>query len=395
MAGIFLKLFNMSVTACWIVLTVIAFRFLFRKAPKWINCVLWGVVGLRLVLPFSFKSILSLIPSTQTITPNPESFGRPFTVNTGIDVLNSNINEYIGSHYYEGVTRPADNFVNTLDIVSKIWIIGMVCLAVYGVVSYVRLALKVRPSLNKEDKVYYCDNIDSPFILGLIKPKIYLPTYISDEQAAYVIAHEKAHLKRKDHWWKPLGFLLLTVYWFNPVMWLAYILLCRDIEQACDEKVVKDMGVDYKKGYSHALVSCSIKRFSIAACPLAFGEVAVKDRIKAVLNYKKPAFWIIVVALLVGVGVAVCFLTDPKDKDDSDTPDIIIESGISNVVTGTDCNFIDLDFLSSSPKGEDPYITVQWTNNSSEDLCFGREFTVYKNGEVFDPAVPSRRPSGS
>ncbi len=388
MAGIFLKLFNMSVTACWIVLAVIAFRFLFRKAPKWINCVLWGVVGLRLVLPFSFKSILSLIPSTQTITPNPESVGRPFIVNTGIDVLNSNINEYIGSHYYEGVTRPANNFVNTLDIVSTIWLIGMAALIIYGMVSYVRLALRVRPSLNKEDSVYYCDNIDTPFILGIIKPKIYLPSYVSDEQAAYVIAHEKAHLKRKDHWWKPLGFALLTVYWFNPVMWLAYILLCRDIEKACDEKVIKSMDCEDKKGYSHALVSCSVKRFSIAACPLAFGEVAVKDRIKSVLNYKKPAFWIIIVALLVGVGVAVCFLTDPKDKDDPDTFRIVGENGIYNILSGTDCDLIEFNFLSGSTQGLDPYIEVKWTNNSSQNLCFGREFTLYKDGAVVDPEVP-------
>jgi beta-lactamase regulating signal transducer with metallopeptidase domain len=389
MAGIFLKLFNMSITACWIVLAVVIFRVLFKKAPKWISCLLWGAVGLRLVLPVSLKSIFSLIPSVQTVAPSTDSYGVPFEINTGIAVINSNIDEYLGSHYYEGITRPVNNFSNIVEICGQIWIIGVIALLVYGLISYIRLAKKVAPSIKKEGNVYLCDGIGSPFILGIIRPKIYLPSDMSEEQAAFVVEHEKAHLKRRDHWWKPLGFLLLSVYWFNPVMWLAYVLLCRDIEQACDEKVIKNMGVDYKKGYSHALVACSIKRFSISACPLAFGEVAVKDRIKAVLNYKKPAFWIIVVALLVGVGVAVCFLTDPKDKDN--TPDMlnVIEGiGISNVEGGTDCNQVSFDVISGQVNGSNSYVEVRWKNNSEDNLCFGRQYTLYKDGEVVEPSIP-------
>ena len=332
MANIFMDLFNMSITASYLVLAVVVARFLLRKAPKWINCLLWALVGIRLICPFSFESSLSLIPSSQTISVNNSSTGRPFTVQSGVPVVDSNVNDFLGDKYYEGVTVPTNTFADVTTVLSVIWLVGLVCMLIYGLASYLRLRKRVGVSLLFKDNIYYCDNIDTPFILGFFKPKIYVPSGISEEQTGYITLHEKAHLKRKDHLWKPLGFILLSVYWFNPVMWVAYILLCRDIESACDEKVIKNMSGSEKKGYSETLVSCSFQRRMVMACPLAFGEVGIKQRIKSVLNYKKPAFWVIILAFVLFTVVAVCFLTNPDDShsigiiDGADGPTSIIVS---------------------------------------------------------------------
>ncbi len=317
MANIFIDLFNMSITASYLVLAVVVARLLLKKAPKWINCLLWALVGIRLICPFSFESALSLIPSSQTISVNNSTTGRPFTVQSGVPAVDININEYLGDKYYEGVTVPANTFADMTTILSIIWLVGLFAMLLYGSLSYLRLHKQVGASLPFNDNIYYCDNIDTPFILGFFKPKIYVPSGISEEQISYIALHEKAHLKRKDHWWKPLGFILLSFYWFNPVMWVAYILLCRDIETACDEKVIKNMPNNEKKGYSETLVSCSVQRRRVLACPLAFGEVGVKQRIKSVLNYKKPAFWMIIFAVLLVAVVIACFLTNPDGNSSS------------------------------------------------------------------------------
>lgn len=315
MASVFIDLFNMSVTASYLVLAVVVARFLLKKAPKWINCLLWALVGIRLICPFSFESSLSLVPSSQTISINNSSTGRPFTVQSGVPVVDSNINEIIGDKYYEGVTVPTNTFADMTTILSIVWLVGLFAMLLYGSISYLSVHKKVGASILFTDNIYYCDNIDTPFIFGLIKPKIYVPSGISEEQIGYIALHEKAHLKRKDHFWKPLGFILLSVYWFNPVMWIAYILLCRDIEIACDEKVIKNMPNTEKKSYSETLVSCSVQRRVVMACPLAFGEVGVKQRIKSVLNYKKPAFWVVLVAVIISFILAICFVSNPvNDK---------------------------------------------------------------------------------
>ena len=314
MANFFIDLFNMSITASYLVLAVVIARALLKKAPKWITCLLWAMVGFRLICPFTIESVLSLIPGTQTITANETSVIRPFTVQSGIAGIDTSVNEFLGDKYAEGVTVPTNTFADVTTVLSVIWLVGLICMLIYGFISYIRLRKRVGVSLLFKDNIYYCDNIDTPFILGFFKPKIYVPSGISEEQTGYITLHEKAHLKRKDHLWKPLGFLLLSVYWFNPVMWVAYILLCRDIESACDEKVIKNMDNSEKKNYSETLVSCSVQRRMVMACPLAFGEVGVKQRIKSVLNYKKPAFWIIILAFVLFTVVAVCFLTNPDDS---------------------------------------------------------------------------------
>lgn len=312
MADIFLKIVNMSISAGWIVLAVLILRLLLKKAPKWINCILWGIVGLRLVMPFSLESVFSLIPSTETISKAPDS-PRPY-FESGLPIVDNQVNDYLKGNYFEGVSRPMGNFIDVTTILGIVWTVGIIAFLAYTVISYVRLRKKIGTAVLLRDNIFQSENVVSPFVLGIIKPKIYLPFNMNDSDMQYVIAHEQAHIKRKDHLWKPLGFLLLTVYWFNPLIWLGYVLLCRDIELACDERVVKELNGEQRADYSEALLSCSVNRRMIAACPLAFGEVGVKNRIKTVLNYKKPAFWIIIIAVIASVIVGVCFLTNPTSS---------------------------------------------------------------------------------
>ena len=310
MSDLFLKIVNMSISASWLVVAVLILRLVLKKAPKWVNVLLWGIVAVRLICPFSFESALSLIPSAETF-PEKIISGPSFDVQTGITPIDNRINDYLGDRYFEGVTVPTNNGNNVMTILTIVWIIGILLLATYTIISYQRLNRKVDTAVHYKDNIFQSENVSSPFVLGIIKPRIYLPFSMNDQDLEHVVAHEQAHICHKDHWWKPLGFLLLTVHWFNPLMWLAYVLLCRDIELACDEKVIKELSNEERADYTQALVACSVNRRMIAACPLAFGEVGVKERVKSVMNYKKPAFWIIVLAVITCVVVAVCFLTNP------------------------------------------------------------------------------------
>ena len=318
MSEIFLHVFNMSISASYIVLAILLLRLFMKKAPKWISVALWGVVGLRLICPISIESILSLIPSAETVSPDimTGNLSEPFYVDSYIDTGFSGVNNTIAPIISgSSVTVAPEKEVNLLKflipICAILWLVGILAMVIYTLVSYLKLKKSIGAAVLYKENIYQSENVASPFILGIIKPRIYLPFSISEQSAEHVIAHEKAHLRRKDHLWKPLGFLLLAVYWFNPLMWLGYILLCRDIELACDEMVIKALDCDARADYSEALLRCGVKRKSIAACPLAFGEVGVKARIKSVLNYKKPAFWIIIVALVLCVVIAICFLTNP------------------------------------------------------------------------------------
>lgn len=301
MNTLFLKLLNMSIAASWIVLGVLVVRLLVPKMPKWIRCLLWGVVGLRLVVPFFVSSGISLMPSAQVI---PDNFLQTPTIESGIPAVNAAVSPIL--------TAPQANVPGVLAVLVWVWLGGAAALLVYALVSTLLLRRKLRESLQAEKNVYICDGVASPFVLGVIRPRIYLPTTLSQAQQACVLAHERAHIRRLDHLWKPLGFLLLSVYWFNPLLWLGYGLLCRDIEQACDEKVIGQMTPADKKVYSETLLACGAHRRQILACPVAFGEVAIKTRIKGVLHYKKPAFWVILASLVLCLAVAVCFLTNPK-----------------------------------------------------------------------------------
>ena len=310
MSVLFLQIVNMSVAASWIVLAVLLLRFFLKDVPKWTYVLLWGIVAVRLICPFSLESSLSLIPSAQML-PEEVISGPSFDVQTGIAPVDDRVNEYLGDRYFEGVTVPANHGADVMTVLAVIWIAGMLVLASYMAFSYWRLCRSVEAAVKLRGKIYQHESVRSPFVLGILTPRIYLPFDIDAQDLEHVIAHEEAHIQRKDHWLKPLGFLLLTIHWFNPVMWAAYIMLCRDIELACDEKVIKDLDCSQRADYSQALVSCSVSRRLISACPLAFGEVGVRDRVKSVMNYKTPGYWLTAASVVICVIAAVCFLTSP------------------------------------------------------------------------------------
>ncbi len=314
MSTVFLKILNLSYSASWLILAVVIVRLLLKKAPKWINCLLWALVAVRLILPFSLESAMSLLPSGEVVPENIQATDVPH-IETGINVVNSAVNPVM-----EETFAPASaNSVNPMQVVVTVlciaWVIGILAMAVYAFISYAKIKRSVREAALLEKGIMECDEVKSPFILGILRPVIYVPSGMDRETLELVLAHEKAHLKRRDYVWKPLGYALLSVYWFNPLSWISYILLCRDIESACDEKVIRDKSSDYMAAYSQALLDCSIQKRRIAACPVAFGETGVKMRIKNVLNYKKPAFWIIIASLIACVVLAVCFLTNPKKEE--------------------------------------------------------------------------------
>ena len=313
MEALFLKLVNMSITASYLVLAVIALRLVFRKTPKWIFCVLWGMVALRLICPFSLESVLSLIPAAEPLPSNIIYTAHP-EIQSGVAVIDKAVNPLLESSLTPVSPAVSANPTQILSfLLSRIWAIGAAGMLLYALVSFLLIYRRVATAIPVEKNIKRSEFIDTPFVLGLVRPVIYLPACMASEDTPYVIAHEQAHIRRHDHWWKPLGFLLLSVYWFNPAMWLAYILLCRDIEAACDEKVIREMELDDRRAYSAALLNCSIPRRRIAACPLAFGEVGVKERVKRVMHYKKPAFWVVLAAVVLGIVMAVCFLTNPKE----------------------------------------------------------------------------------
>ncbi len=381
MGNVFFKLLNMSIAAGWLVLAVAALRLVFKKAPRWVFCVLWAMVALRLALPFSVQSPFSVVPSVNTVSvvtepvssdpvSVPDEYSAP---QTAIPAEVSSPQGYVSPSehsapeepvsrpaYTEPVTPPAipgtvdpaqtdnahqqiqriviktgipaiDNTISAAEteraytgeeqtgdigaVLFWIWASGAALMASYAAFSYLRLRLRLRCSIKGADGAYVCDTIDTPFILGLFRPRIYVPSGMNGRERSYVLAHEKAHLRRFDHLWKPLGYLMLAAYWFNPLMWLAYIFFCRDIEIACDEKVVKTLDTESKAGYSQTLLDLNRPRRMISACPLAFGEVGVKERIKKVLSYKKPTLWILIAALLLTTVLAVCLMTDPKGRN--------------------------------------------------------------------------------
>lgn len=320
MAEIFQKALNMSIAAGWLILAVIALRLLLRRAPKRFRLLLWAVVGLRLALPWSIESALSLIPSAQTL-PEGIMLERAPVLDTGISALNGAINPGFTAAFTPALGASANPLQVLLPIAAVLWMLGAAAMLLWALVSWLRLRKRVREAVRLEENVYECE-IASPFVLGLFRPRIYLPFSLENGERELVLAHERAHITAGDHIIKPLGWLLLAAHWYNPLVWLAYALFCRDIELACDERVVRGLSLSDRADYSQALLDLSRPRGGVRACPLAFGESSVKGRVKSVLSYKKPAFWLVLLAVVVCVGAAVCFLTDPKEEaepvDDGD-----------------------------------------------------------------------------
>ncbi len=329
MDAVFLKLIELSIIGSLFVLAVVLLRLIFRKAPKWIFCLLWGLVALRLVVPVSVQSTFSLVPNNvsekQIASQMAKSYVGDVTyihegaenyqaaVEAGRKPIQTGDTSYVVTQK-DSLEEPQTVKTAVLPVLSHIWAVGVVLMLGYTLTSYLALRRKVCTATLLEKNIKQSEKVDSPFVLGLVRPVVYLPYGLTDADQENVIAHEMAHIQRKDHWWKPIGFLILSIYWFNPVMWLAYILLCRDIEGACDEKVIRKLDKDGIRAYSTALLNCSVHRRGIAACPLAFGEAGVKERIKRVMHYKKPAFWILLLALAASAVAAVLLLTTPPEE---------------------------------------------------------------------------------
>ena len=323
MDKLFITIVNNGLVASWIILAVIVLRKLLNRIPKWVNCLLWGLVAIRLAIPFSIESIFSLIPSAKPVPADIEYAKIP-KIDSGMHAVNTVINPVLENHFAVKEIASVNPIQVIIFITSYIWLIGVIGLLIYAFVSFIMLKRQVKNAQAIDKGIFRSGTIDSPFILGFVKPSIYIPDYLDDEAYICVTEHEKAHIKRGDFIWKPFGFLILSVYWFNPLCWFAYIMLCKDIEYACDEKVTKDKDKNWKATYCQVLLDCSSKRKMIAACPVAFGEVSVKDRIKFVIRYKKPTLGMIVLAFVACIVVGICFLTNPKTTEISDD---IIDAG--------------------------------------------------------------------
>ncbi len=392
MGSFFNELLNLSITASWLILAVMLYRLVFARngeIPTWCRGLLWAMVGIRLVIPFSIEYSRSLIPNAKIIpqeiihSHTPDSIGGAEILEyIGNNPVSYELGMQNGSIIFTEYCAPDCDTVNPLllilTVASVLWIIGLAALLIYTVISTYKLKSKISSAVLLRDNIYQSENVDSPFIFGFIKPKIYIPYGLSEETLRYVEAHENAHLKRLDHITKLLGFLILCVHWFNPLVWIAYTLFCKDIELACDEKVIRDMEIEKRKEYATAILECGVSRRKIAAYPLAFGEISIKQRVKNALKYKKPAVFGIVTAILMCILVAILFMTtreNPKDKTPSKTF-VATESGASHEGVRMTVTDLILD-------GDDPTVTVEWSNNLENTVLFGEPFDVlyYENGK--------------
>ncbi len=378
----FVRILNMSIAASWLILAVVFLRLLLKKAPKWVAVLLWGIVALRLAVPVSLESVLSLIPSAETFNAHNIQYETP-AVSSGIPAVNNVVNPVLGEAFAPNPTGSANPLYVWTSVLSAIWLVGIAVMLLYAVMSYIRVRRSVAERVPYEENIFLCDHVKSPFILGLVRPKIYLPSDMDDASMEPVLAHEKAHLARRDHWWKPLGFLILAVHWFNPLCWAAYVLLCRDIELACDEKVIRRMDVDGKKQYSSALLACSSGRRLVTVCPLAFGEVGVRERVKKVLHYKKPAVWIVAAAVAACALAAVCFATDPVTKGPGATDGNDAVEG-NDAVNGRKMTLDDV--IALSQKG-DALIWADFEPYQGRDIGSGLYIMRYEIDEIFEVRV--------
>lgn len=302
----FAGLVKTAIGANWLILAAIFLRFLLKKAPRRVTCLLWAIVALRLVLPVSIESPVSLIPQTTVALQ---------------EAVDTSLIHVEAVPPWNGAAAPLPTAIGTAQAsemhtlpLATIWAAGMAVMLGYLLISYFRMRYLVREAVQEEGNIWVCDGVTSPFILGVFRPRIYLPSGLSGSSRAYVIAHEKSHLCCKDHLWKPFAFCLLAMYWFDPLVWAAYWLACRDIEFACDERVIRALKLPERKAYASALLACSDGRKRVLVCPVAFGETAVVQRIRSVLNYKRPSFWAILVAVILILALAIGFLTVPNSE---------------------------------------------------------------------------------
>lgn len=387
MNALFLKLLNMSVKAGIIVLAIVVLRLLFKKAPKWMHCLLWVMVAVRLVVPVSFGSSFSVFNAfkeTEVVSQKAElseatgwmqmSLGAIIT-STGTTASENVSDDTVVSSQAEGASIP---------YLAIIWLVGVAAMLAYSAYSYLCIKKKVRFSVPSSKNVYICDEITTPFILGILIPRIFVPSNIRGEALSNVLAHERAHIERRDYWWKPIAFLMLSVYWFNPLMWIAYVLFCKDIELACDEHVIKSMNKEAIAAYSSTLLECSISQRRIAACPLAFGENSVKTRIKSILNYKKPGFFVVVAAVIVCIIAGVVLLTDAKadQKEPEIQPEeqVVVSSVAESVEDKTEEN-TEENTEEPEPQNEDLSLMYQVFDEAGNVEVSGEDVIEFMNSD--------------
>lgn len=350
MNGLFLQIVKMSLSATWLILAVLILRLIFKKAPKWINVLLWGIVAIRLICPLSIESPVSLIPefagSDKLVSEWTDDYIEDVSIihdnsldyDAAVTAGREPISDGSGGYYvitkYDQLGEPSTVENTVVPVLSYIWAGSVVILFLYTVISYLKLRRKLDTAVLYQDNIYQSEHVSSPFVMGIIKPRIYLPFKLDGQNMEYVVAHEMMHIRYKDNWWKLIGFLIFMIHWFNPLVLLAYVLLCRDIELACDERVIKELNNEQRADYTQALVNCSVNHRVVSTYPLAFGELGVKERVKSVMNYKKPAFWIIILAVVVCIVVAVCFLTNPPAKE-ADPPAPSAKEADTSVLPGT------------------------------------------------------------
>ena len=404
MTDLFLDILNASYAASFVVLAVILARLALKKAPRWMVCALWVLVAVRLLVPGVLETSFSLVPSTEIIPPQSLYDTAP-QIQSGFTAIDDVVNPV----YSESLQPAPGASVNPLQvwlaIFANVWFLGAVAMAIWALVSCIRVRRQLRERVRVKGNIFLCDGIESPFIFGLFRPMICLPGDLGEAASRHVIAHERAHLRRRDHWWKPLGFALLTVNWFNPLMWVSYILLCRDIEMACDERVVRDLSPGEKKAYSAALLACSVNPRHITACPLAFGEVGVKQRIKSVLSYKKPAFWVILVTVIVGIALAAGLLTNPKSGDPEIRWDNILyiqegkvlrERPAEAVAVGTLKNIVNVEvgepeYYHPDENGEAAHLNIAYIG-SPIWMAGDTLYLMEPDGERWLPFIPRHTP---
>lgn len=329
---IFLQIVNMSISAGWLILVIILLRQGLKRISQRMTCVLWVFVGIRLLCPILLQADFSLIPSAETVN-TAEFVTRPY-IQSGISAVDHAANGYLGEHYAESVSTPAKDLPTPpINILAIVWLLGVIAMLCYLLISYLRLKHKLQIAVPIQKKVYLCDGIQTPFIMGMVKPRIYIPSTTDPDNYKNILLHEQTHLKKKDHWWKMLAFLILSVYWFHPLLWVSYVLLCQDLEMACDESVIRNLDAQEKKQYAQSLLDCSAGKSRFQVCPLAFGQGKVKERIKVIMNYKKPTFLVLLVSICCLFVVAVCFLTNPSVEKEKDSPTSTVQEIETETIT--------------------------------------------------------------
>ena len=387
MDSLFLHVINMSITAGYVIIFVAAIRLLLKKLPKIYSYMLWLAVLFRLVCPFSFESMLSLIPKNINI-PQDIAYSAKPEISSGIAAVDNIINNVLPAPLNEAASiNPMQVW---LAVGEAIWIAGIAVLLIYSVFTAVKLRRNLRYAKHIENNIFITDSFKTPFVFGIINPGIYLPSNLSESERSYVLLHEQTHIKRADHIVKPVFFLITCIHWFNPLVWLAFYLMSEDMELSCDEKVVKQMGSNIKKEYSASLLSMSTGRKIVGGCPLAFGENNTKGRIKNILNYKRPAFWVLAVVVIVIVVIIAGLIANPKTEDNitedniSDLRPMIMVNGDLYLDTGRE---VPVEMDESAILGEIKSSVAQYEKPTEEGQTnfgfIGAEYAYFEGHEDY------------